>query len=109
MELSIILEMFQKYDIATVILGLIYFVYINKKLRHVDNAVNNRAKGGLTLSEEVSEIHRKTNIQATQGKNIEYIKKEIESHIKAEEQEFLKIDKEIKNLNKKVKDLSKKK
>lgn len=109
MELSIILEMLQRYDIATVILGLIFFVYIKKKLKHVDNAVNNRVKGGLTLSEEVSEIHRKTNIQATQGKNIEYINKKIESHIKVDEEEFLKIEKELKNLNKKVKDFSKRK
>ena len=107
MELPIILEMLQKYDVPTVILGLIFFVYIKKKLKHVDNAVNNRGKGGLTLSEEVSEIHRKTNIQATQGKNIEYINKKIESHIKVDEQEFLKIGKDIKSLNKKVKELTK--
>jgi hypothetical protein len=108
MELQLVLEMLQKYDVPTVILGLIFFVYIKKKLRHVDNAVNNRGKGGLTLSEEVSEIHRKTNINTTQSKNIEYIKQEIDFQKESYEIQFTKIGQEIRSLNKRIKELNKK-
>tara|TARA_R110000787_G_scaffold11722_9_gene38486 strand:+ start:449 stop:778 length:330 start_codon:yes stop_codon:yes gene_type:complete len=107
MDLQLILEMLQKYDVPTVILGLIFFIYIKKKLKHVDNAVNNRGKGGLTLSEEVSEIHRKTNINTTQSKNIEYIKQEIDFQKESYEIQFTKIGQEIRSLNKKIKKLTK--
>ena len=103
MELSTILELLEKYDLPTLILGVGFFMYIKTKLKQVDKAVNNRAPQSLTLSQEVSEIHRKVDVNATtQARNIEYIKKEIDNNKISSDKQFLSIGKDIKSLNKRV-------
>ena len=103
MELSTILELLEKYDLPTLILGLGFFMYIKTKLKQVDKAVNNRAPQSLTLSQEVSEIHRKVDVNATtQARNIEYIKKEIDNNKISSEKQFSIIGKDIKSLNKRM-------
>jgi hypothetical protein len=103
MDLETILNLLKDYDLPTIILGIIVYVHINRKLNTVDKAVNNRAPDALTLSQEVSEIHRKVNMNnTTTSRNIEYIKKEIDLHIEVDEQEFLKIGKDIKKIHKKL-------
>ena len=103
MELNAILELLEKYDLPTIILGLGFFMYIKTKLKQVDKAVNNRTPQSLTLSQEVSEIHRKVDVNATtQARNIEYIKQEIDSNKISSEKQFSIIGKDIKSLNKRV-------
>jgi hypothetical protein len=103
MELNAILELLEKYDLPTIILGLGFFMYIKTKLKQVDKAVNNRAPQSLTLSQEVSEIHRKVDVNATtQARNIEYIKQEIDSNKISSEKQFSIIGKDIKSLNKRM-------
>lgn len=92
MELDIFLQILEKYDLPTIILGAAFFVYIKRKLMHVDQAVNNRDKGGLTLSQEVSEIHRKVDVQAVE---ISHIKKEIDLHREVDEKAFLELANDI--------------
>ena len=103
MELSTILELLEKYDLPTLILGLGFFMYIKTKLKQVDKAVNNRTPQSLTLSQEVSEIHRKVDVNATtQARNIEYIKQEIDNNKISSEKQFSIIGKDIKSLNKRM-------
>jgi len=76
-----LLELFdsalQKYDILTLIIVGGLYLWFKKKLdlvhndvKTVDSAVNNRDKGSLTMSQEVSEIHRKVDVQANELKHV---------------------------------------
>ena len=108
MELSTILELLEKYDLPTIILGLGFFMYIKTKLKQVDKAVNCRTPDAMTISQEVSEIHRKVDVNATtQARNIEYIKQEMDNNKLSSEKTFQGISKDIKSLNKKVAVMSK--
>jgi len=67
----------QKYDILTIILVGGLYLWFRKKLelvhndvRVVDSAVNNRPLGSMTMSQEVSEIHRKVDVQANELKHV---------------------------------------
>jgi len=103
MELSTILELLEKYDLPTIILGLGFFMYIKTKLKQVDKAVNCRTPDAMTISQEVSEIHRKVDVNATtQARNIEYIKKEMDNNKISSDKQFLAIGKDIKSLNKRI-------
>ena len=43
---------------------------VHKDVRTVDSAVNNRPLGSMTMSQEVSEIHRKVDVQANEIKHV---------------------------------------
>ena len=67
----------QKYDILTIILVGGLYLWFKKKIelvhndvRVVDSAVNNRPLGSMTMSQEVSEIHRKVDVQANELKHV---------------------------------------
>ena len=67
----------QKYDILTIILVGGLYLWFRKKIelvhndvRVVDSAVNNRPLGSMTMSQEVSEIHRKVDVQANELKHV---------------------------------------
>lgn len=67
----------QKYDILTIILVAGLYLWFRKKLdsvhkdvKTVDDAVNNRPLGSLTMSQEVSEIHRKVDVQNNEIKHV---------------------------------------
>ena len=103
MELSTILELLEKYDLPTLILGVGFFMYIKTKLKQVDKAVNCRTPDAMTISQEVSEIHRKVDVNAsTQARNIEYLKSEMDNNKYTNKKQFLSIGKDIKSLNKRV-------
>ena len=103
MDLESILSVLKDYDLPTIILGVYFYTFINKKLNVVDKAVNCRPPDAMTISQEVSEIHRKVDVNATtQARNIEYIKKEMDNNKETSERTFQCISKEIKDLNKRV-------
>tara|TARA_R110002126_G_scaffold79757_3_gene197825 strand:+ start:1494 stop:1823 length:330 start_codon:yes stop_codon:yes gene_type:complete len=103
MDLEAILNLLKDYDLPTIIAGIIVYVHINRKLNTVDKAVNNRAPEDMTLSQEVSEIHRKVDLNAaTTSRNIEYIKKEIDAHRDIDEKTFVDLAKDIKKIHKKL-------
>ena len=103
MDLESILSVLKDYDLPTIILGVYFYTFINKKLNVVDKAVNCRKPDAMTISQEVSEIHRKVDVNATtQARNIEYIKKEMDNNKETSERTFQCISKEIKDLNKRV-------
>lgn len=67
----------QKYDLLTVIVVFGLYMWFRKKLdlvhkdvKTVDDAVNNRPLGSMTMSQEVSEIHRKVDVQANELKHV---------------------------------------
>lgn len=67
----------QKYDILTIILVAGLYLWFRKKLdsvhkdvKTVDDAVNNRPLGAMTMSQEVSEIHRKVDVQNNELKHV---------------------------------------
>lgn len=75
--LELIDSALQKYDILTLIIVGGLYLWFKKKLnlvhndvKTVDSAVNNRDKGSLTMSQEVSEIHRKVDVQANELKHV---------------------------------------
>ena len=109
MDFESILSLLKDYDLPTIVLGIYFYTFINKKLNVVDKAVNCRKPDAMTISQEVSEIHRKVDVNATtQARNIEYIKKEIDNTKYSSEKQFSIIGKDIKDLNKRVTLLSKK-
>jgi hypothetical protein len=75
MDFETILNLLKDYDLPTIILVVYFYTFINKKLTVVDKAVNCRPPDAMTISQEVSEIHRKVDVNATtQARNIEYVK-----------------------------------
>jgi hypothetical protein len=75
--LEVIDSALQKYDLLTVLLvGGLYMWFrkklelVHKDVRTVDSAVNNRPLGSMTMSQEVSEIHRKVDVQANEMKHV---------------------------------------
>lgn len=89
MELLEILDTaLQKYDILTIILVVGLYLWFKKKLdlvhkdvMIVDDAVNNRPLGSMTMSQEVSEIHRKVDVQNNEIKHVKddvvFLKKDL--------------------------------
>ena len=108
MDFETILNLLKDYDLPTIILGVYVYMHINKKLNTVDKAVNCRTPDSLTISQEVSEIHRKVDVNATtQARNIEYLKNEMDNNKASTEETFQGISKDIKTLNKRVTSMSK--
>jgi len=75
--LEVIDAALQKYDLLTVLLVGGLYMWFRKKLelvhrdvRTVDSAVNNRPLGSMTMSQEVSEIHRKVDVQNNEIKHV---------------------------------------
>ena len=88
MEFSLLLEVLKDYDLPTILMGVVIYSYLNKKLNAVDKAVNCRPADSMTISQEVSEIHRKVDVSAIKQ---EYIAKELDAHRDVDEKEFKKI------------------
>ena len=110
MDFETILSLLKDYDLPTIVLGIYVYIHINKKLNTVDKAVNCRTPDAMTISQEVSEIHRKVDVNATtQARNIEYLKNEMDNNRHLNEKTFINIGKDIKTLNKRVTILSKSK
>lgn len=105
MELETLLTILKDYDLPSIIVIVAVYLHINKRLCTVDKAVNDREKGAPTLSQEVSEIHRKVVISATKA---DYLIKELDSHRDVDEKQFSEIGRDIKGLHKRVTELTKK-
>ena len=108
MNFETILNLLKDYDLPTIVLGIYVYMHLNKKLNVVDKAVNCRTPDAMTISQEVSEIHRKVDVNATtQARNIEYIKNEMDNNKVSSEKQFSTIGKDIRTLNKRVTSMSK--
>lgn len=99
MELEVILNLLKDYDLPTIIIGTIVYFHINKKLNTVDKAVNQRPQDSMTISQEVSEIHRKVDVSATKT---DYMIKELDAHRELDESTFLGIASDIKDIHKRI-------
>jgi len=96
---SLISDLLKEYDILTVGIITIIGIILYKKIMIVDNAVNCRKKGALTLSQEVSEIHRKVDVLANE---MEHIKVDLKEHREEDEGIISSLTKDINELNSKV-------
>jgi hypothetical protein len=103
MELVSILEVLKDYDLVSIAVAVLVYIHINKKLTIVDKAVNNRPIGKNTLSQEVSEIHRKIDVGDVK---LTYMVKELDAHRAVDEVEFKSIVEDIKGLHGRVTDLA---
>jgi hypothetical protein len=103
MELVSILEVLKDYDLVSIAVAVLVYIHINKKLTIVDKAVNNRPIGKNTLSQEVSEIHRKIDVGDVK---LSYMVKELDAHRAVDEVEFKSIVEDIKGLHVRVTDLA---
>jgi hypothetical protein len=99
METMQLIELLKDYDVTTIIIVLITTYLINKKITIVDKAVNQRPEGQMTLSQEVSEIHRKVDVLAVE---VRHIKSEVDEHRTKDEVIFESLANDIKELNQKV-------
>ena len=114
MELLEVLDTaLQKYDILTIILvGGLYLWFkkridlVHNDVKIVDSAVNNRPLGGMTMSQEVSEIHRKVDVQANEIKHVKddvlFLKKDITKSRIYNMDRFQKIDSDIEQMIKEI-------
>jgi archaellum component FlaC len=96
---SLISDLLKEYDIITVGIITTIGIILYKKLTVVDNAVNCRKKGALTLSQEVSEIHRKVDVLANE---IDHIKQDVIEHREEDERIISSLTNNIEELNSKI-------
>ena len=96
---TFISNLLKEYDILTVGLITIVGVILYKKIMIVDNAVNCRKKGALTLSQEVSEIHRKVDVLANE---MEHIKVDLKEHREEDKRIISSLTNDINGLNSKI-------
>ena len=98
-SIQIITELLKDYDAASV--GVILYIgyLLNKKIQTVDKAVNCRPEGSLTLSQEVSEIHRKVDVLAVE---LKHVKEEVDDHRKEDEAIIANLTSSINEISKKV-------
>ncbi len=98
--LNLISDLLKEYDILTVGLITTVGVILYKKIMIVDKAVNCRKEGAPTLSQEVSEIHRKVDVLANE---IDHIKVDVKEHREEDERIIDSLTKDINELNSKLK------
>jgi hypothetical protein len=107
--LEFVSELQQKYDLPEllIILAAVYFLW--RKIKVVDHAVNNRPVDGPTLSQEVSQIHRKVDVTCNELKHlkdgqremkaeIDEVKKDVKDHRLEDERIIASFTKEISEL-----------
>jgi hypothetical protein len=107
--LEFVSELQQKYDLPEllIILAAVYFLW--RKIKVVDHAVNNRPIDGPTLSQEVSQIHRKVDVTCNELKHlkqgqremreeIDEVKKDVKDHRLEDERIIASFTKEISEL-----------
>lgn len=107
--LEFVSELQQKYDLPEllIILAAVYFLW--RKIKVVDHAVNNRPIDGPTLSQEVSQIHRKVDVTCNELKHlkegqrvmkeeIDDINKDVKEHRLEDERIIASFTKEIAEL-----------
>ena len=107
--LEFVSELQQKYDLPEllIILAAVYFLW--RKIKVVDHAVNNRPIDGPTLSQEVSQIHRKVDVTCNELKHLKQgqhemkteldeVKKDVKDHRLEDERIIASFTKEISEL-----------
>jgi len=99
MEITAILEVLKNYDAVTIIVGLLIYLGIHKKINIVDKAVNQRPIGSKTISQEVTEINHKLDLFHN---DVSHIRKEIDEHRAVDEVAFNDIRKDIRLLASKL-------
>jgi hypothetical protein len=79
---------------------------IKKDVSYINNAVNDREKGELTISQEVKAIFKKLSALTVKLEvhitELEYVKREVDAHRKIDEVTFKKLASDISRLTKKV-------
>ena len=107
--LEFVSELQEKYNLPEIliILAAVYFLW--RKINVVDHAVNNRPTDGPTLSQEVSQIHRKVDVTCNELKHlkqgqyemrseIDEVKKDVKDHRLEDERIIASFAKEISEL-----------
>ncbi len=97
--LEFMLEILKEYDLATLIVVVIGYLVISKKISIVDQAVNQRPEGSKTISDEVTEINSKMDLFAL---DLDHVKNEVDEHRNVDEAAFLRIEKDIRQINGKL-------
>lgn len=98
-SIQLIADLLKDYDAASVVVILYIGYLLNKKIQIIDKSVNCRPEGSLTLSQEVSEIHRKVDVLAVE---VKHVKKEVDEHRKEDEAIIAKLSSSIDEISKKV-------
>ena len=99
MEIAVILEILKEYDAVALIGSAVVYYLLDKKIKGIDKAVNCRAKGELTISQEVTQINHKLDLFAN---DLKHVKREVDNHRAVDEVAFRDIKKDIRILANKV-------
>jgi archaellum component FlaC len=95
-----ILDLLKHYDLHTVMMIMVVYYFVSKKINTVDKAVNQRPTGSKTISDEVTEINHKMDIFSL---DLKHVKKEIDEHRSIDEHAFSRIEEDIRTLARMVK------
>jgi hypothetical protein len=98
-SIEIITNLLKDYDAASVAVILYIGYLLNKKIQIIDKSVNCRPEGSLTLSQEVSEIHRKVDVLAVE---VKHVKKEVDEHRKEDEAIIANLTESVNEISKRV-------
>jgi pyruvate-formate lyase-activating enzyme len=99
MELTVILEILKEYDAVALIGSAVVYYLLDKKIKGIDKAVNCRAKGEMTISQEVTEINHKLDLFSN---DLKHVKKEVDAHRAVDEVAFQRVEKDIRIIANKV-------
>lgn len=99
MEAIQLIELLKDYDLTTILAICVVYYLMNNKISIIDKSVNCRPEGSLTLSQEVSEIHRKVDVLAVE---VKHVKKEVDEHRKEDEAIITNLTNSINKISKKV-------
>lgn len=98
-SIQLIADLLKDYDAASVVVILYIGYLLNKKIQIIDKSVNCRPEGSLTLSQEVSEIHRKVDVLAVE---VKHVKKEVDEHRKEDEAIIANLTESVNEISKRV-------
>ena len=98
-KITFILESLKEYDLFSLIVVGVGYIFIHKKISIVDKAVNQRPEGCKTISDEVSEINSKVDLISL---DLTHVKAEVDLHRDVDEAAFLRIEKDIRLINSKL-------
>lgn len=95
----VVLEILKEFDALSVVGSVIVYYLLEKRIKAIDKAVNCRAKGEMTISQEVTQINHKIDLFS---KDLNHVKEEVDAHRQVDEVAFKRIEKDIRVIATKV-------
>ena len=98
-KITFILEALKEYDLFNLAVVGVGYMFIHKKISIVDKAVNQRAEGSPTISDDITEIKGELKLMRV---DLTHVKEEVDLHREVDESAFLRIENDIRLINSKI-------